>query len=294
MSQTAKRSYMQYIHSIATSQRDRKRSHQKTTVDVLVFDSGVGGLSIVEELITVKPNLSICFYCDNDGFPYGTKDDAWLLQRVKRLFSEVLNLISPSAIVIACNTASTIVLDMLRSQTSIPIVGVVPAIKPASALTKIGRIGLIATPATVARPYTKELIKAFASHCKLVSIGSSRLVELAETHMRGGNIDTEELAKICHDFGDKNQANVDVIVLGCTHFPLLKSQLRTLLPDDVQWIDSGAAIARQVFKVLEISEVLNNQDNTSLFVMTRNEDLRPMTPFLQGLGFAGFSHLDIK
>ena len=287
---------MQYIHSIDRSQKGAKSSHDKTKVDVLVFDSGVGGLSIAQELIAVKPDLSICFYCDNEGFPYGTKADAWLLERVSRLFTEILSHISPSAVVIACNTASTIVLDMLRKETDIPIVGVVPAIKPASLLTRTGHIGLIATPATVARPYTKELVKTFASQCQLVSIGSSRLVELAELHMRGGTIDIGELAAICQDFGDKNQAKVDVIVLGCTHFPLLKSQLKTLLPSDVQWIDSGAAIARQVFKVLESTQSLDrpNKKQGNLFITTRNENLRPMIAFLSGLGFTNFSYLNIK
>lgn len=284
---------MQYSHSIIATSSDSKNNQAKTKVDVLVFDSGVGGLSIVEELKAAKPDLSICFVCDNEGFPYGTKDDSWLLDRVNRLFIKLLSLVNPRAIVIACNTASTIVLDILRGQTNIPIVGVVPAIKPAAMLTETSKIGLIATPATVSRPYTQSLVDKFAAHCQLVSIGSSRLVELAEMHLRGSKVDSDEIAEICKDFGDKKEAKVDVIVLGCTHFPLLKSKLQDVLPSHVKWIDSGAAIARQVFKVLETDQKPEDNTDESPYILTKKEDLKSMTVFLNKLGFKQYSHLNI-
>jgi glutamate racemase len=276
---------------------DQKESI-KQQVDVLIFDSGVGGLSIVSELSMLHSGLSICFYCDNRGFPYGLKKKSWLLNRVSLLFSKLLARVEPKAIVIACNTASTVVLDALRKQTDIPIIGVVPAIKPAAELTRTGNIGLIATPATVSRPYTESLIHMFAKQCNIIKIGSSRLVELCEEHLRGKHIDRNELAAICSDFGDTKRADVDVIVLGCTHFPLLKHELSLLLPNHVQWIDSGRAIARQIGRVIEQSsghqkEKITQGANSSTYVYTKSENWSPLARYLTKLGFRSYVHFDI-
>lgn len=216
----------------------------KSTIDVLVFDSGVGGLSVLEAIRKSAPRLSYAFLGDNAGLPYGDKAESWLVERVPRVIAKAMKDFDfdCQALVVACNTASTIVLPPLRNRFSCPVIGVVPAIKPAAALSRKKIIGLLATPATIARPYTDALIAEFASECEVVRIGSSRLVAIAEEKMRGGSVDREELKAILKDFERKKP---DIVVLGCTHFPLLRAELEALMPD-VQWIDSGEAIAKRV------------------------------------------------
>ena len=214
----------------------------KTAVDVLVFDSGVGGLSILNAIRPLAPGLSYAFLADNAGLPYGDKSESWLVERVPQVLDKVLQRIECKVLVIACNTASTIVLPALRKHYSFPVIGVVPAIKPAVALSQSKIIGLLATPATIARPYTDALIDEFARDCEVVRLGSSRLVSIAEEKLRGGVVDPQEIDRILEPFASNKP---DVVVLGCTHFPLLRSELAASLPL-VRWIDSGEAVAKRV------------------------------------------------
>lgn len=230
-------------------------SQQKEEVDVLVFDSGVGGLSVLQAIREELPGLRFAFVADNAGLPYGKKEASWLVQRVNAVIATALEQCDARLIVIACNTASTVVLPSLRAKHPMPIVGVVPAIKPAAQLSKAKCIGLLATPATVQRAYTDSLIQEFAADCQVVRVGSSRLVEIAEDKMRGLPFPYEEFRAICSDFAT-HQPRPDVIVLGCTHFPLLLRECKTLFPD-VAWLDSGHAIARRV------KELLPEQDKPS-------------------------------
>ncbi|MBC7658418.1 MAG: glutamate racemase [Chitinophagaceae bacterium] len=211
-------------------------------VDVMVFDSGVGGLSVLEAIRKHAPHLSYCFVGDSAGLPYGDKSDAWLVDRVPRVIAGALEKVQCQLLVVACNTASTIVLPPLRSQFSFPVIGVVPAIKPAAALSSSKIIGLLATPATIKRPYTDALIEEFARDCRVIKVGSSRLVAIAEEKMRGHPVSRDELMNILKPFADSNP---DVVVLGCTHFPLLHQEIAELLPS-IRWIDSGAAVAKRV------------------------------------------------
>lgn len=212
---------------------------------VLVFDSGVGGLSVYDEIRQLLPNLNYIYAFDNAGFPYGEKSESFIIERDVKIVEMVDEEHSLDLVVIACNTASTVVLPALRARFKFPIVGVVPAIKPAVALTKNGVVGLLATKGTVSRTYTHELIKQFASDCKVELLGSSRLVELAEDKLHGKSVNLDEIRDIFTPW-IQMKTMPDTIVLGCTHFPLLLDELKYVLPKGTQFIDSGAAIARRV------------------------------------------------
>lgn len=219
---------------------------------ILVFDSGVGGLSVAHEIQQSLPLNPLIYASDNAFFPYGTKGESELIARVDKVIDALLERYPADILVIACNTASTLTLPHLRSKLDIPIVGVVPAIKPASVMSQSGVIGLLATPATVARPYTYELIREYASNCQVISLGSSELVEIAEQKLRGEAIDLKAIETITRKLMSADKADeMDVLVLACTHFPLLKDELAQLLPAKLSLIDSGEAIARRVAFLLE-------------------------------------------
>jgi glutamate racemase len=215
---------------------------------VLVFDSGVGGLSVLDAIVASGHKLSLDYVADNAWLPYGLKSDADLRARVPVLLARIAEEWAPDAVVVACNTASTIVLPDVRAALSIPVVGVVPPIKPAAALTKTGVIGLLATPATVRRAYTDDLIAQFAADTHVVRFGSAALVEAAERKLRGEDIDRTAVAEAIDALFANEQ--VDVVALACTHFPLLAEELEAAAPRPCTWLDSGAAIARRVADVL--------------------------------------------
>ena len=216
------------------------RQHPK----VLVFDSGVGGLTIFRALLEQTPDLQVIFASDNAGFPYGTRTEYSLLQRVHRVLDALISKFSPDLVVVACNSASTVALPSLREKYDIPFVGVVPAIKPAAQLSKTGHIGLLATPATISRDYTHKLVADFAAGKRVSMHGSSELVQMAEDKRRGVQPNTELLREILQPLTD--QASMDTLVMACTHFPLLIEDLKPLLPQVTNWVESGSAIARRV------------------------------------------------
>ncbi len=212
---------------------------------VLIFDSGVGGLSVYREIHAQLPHYNYVYLFDNQGYPYGELDAAVLIERVSQLVGRMVAEQQIDLVVIACNTASTIVLPRLRQELAIPIVGVVPAIKPAAVLSKQA-IGLIATPATVNRPYTYELITTYAAQHPVKLLGSTRLVTMAEQKLRGQVVDLVELKQILRPLYQQ----IDVAVLGCTHFPLLADEIQQVLGESVRLIDSGKAIATRVQSLL--------------------------------------------
>lgn len=219
---------------------------------ILVFDSGVGGLSIAREIQQRLPFAPLVYASDNAFFPYGTKGEIELTARVDEVLHKIIAAFPVDIIVIACNTASTLALPHIRSHFSQPVVGVVPAIKPAAALSKSQIIGLLATPATVARPYTHNLIREYAPHVEVISVGSSELVQLAEHKLRGNDIRPEQLAPILQPFFDHPHGDkMDALVLACTHFPLLRDEIKLQFSSKVQLIDSGEAIARRVASLLQ-------------------------------------------
>jgi glutamate racemase len=218
---------------------------------VLVFDSGVGGLSVLDALAASGAALELDYAADNAWLPYGLKSDADLRARVPALLAALEAQWAPDLIVVACNTASTIALDAVRAAVSVPVVGVVPPIKPAAALTRSGVIGLLATPATVRRAYTDDLIAQFAADKTVVRFGSAALVVEAERRLAGAPADDDAITEAINGlFGAAGGEEIDVVALACTHFPLLAQELARAAPRACAWLDSGAAIARRVTQLL--------------------------------------------
>ncbi|MGE0743397.1 MAG: glutamate racemase [Hyphomonadaceae bacterium] len=218
---------------------------------VLVFDSGVGGLSVLDAIAASGHAFDLDYAADNAWLPYGLKSDAQLQARVPALLNQLATQWKPDAVVIACNTASTIALDATRAMLSMPVVGVVPPIKPAAALTKTGVIGLLATPATVRRTYTDDLIAQFAPDKKVIRFGSAALVGAAEDKLGGKGADSDAVEEaIAGLFASPGGSDIDVVALACTHFPLLRDELAAAAPRACVWLDSGEAIARRVAHVL--------------------------------------------
>jgi glutamate racemase len=192
------------------------------------------------------PEATLYYCCDNLNFPYGTKNESDVVAFTTATSLNFVRRYQLDLLVIACNTASTVALNSVRAALAIPVVGVVPAIKPAAKQSRTRAIALLATPATVRRPYTHKLIEDFADGCTVTMHGSSLLVELAERKLRGEELtQTEIAAEMAPLFGSAGGDAIDTVVLGCTHFPLLRPELESMRPD-ITWIDSGPAIAARV------------------------------------------------
>ena len=225
-------------------------SHPVPTI--LVFDSGVGGLSVFREIAKARPDAHFVYAADDAGFPYGALSDAVLVARVDAVLDALIARVNPSLVVIACNTASTLALPGLRARhPGLPFVGTVPAVKPACANSRTGRISILATPATVRRDYTAALIREFAGSCDVNLVPSTRLASLAETYISGAPVADEEIrAEIDACFLDVDGLRTDTVVLACTHYPLLLERLHKLAPWPVFWVDPAPAIARRVTHLL--------------------------------------------
>lgn len=262
-----------------------------TNKRILVFDSGVGGLSIVREIQKKLPFTPLIYASDNAFFPYGTKGETELIGRVDAVFHKLTETYAVDIIVVACNTASTLALPHIRSHFSQPIVGVVPAIKPAAAKSKSRVIGLLATPATVRRPYTHNLIREYAPDTEVISVGSSELVQLAEDKLRGDYVNATQLSKILQPFFNHPRSHeMDVLVLACTHFPLLRDEIAAQFPAPIELIDSGEAIARRVVSLLgDVTFTEHQPEHLAVFTKASSaiEALQP-----QLLRF-GIHHIDI-
>ena len=231
---------------------------------ILIFDSGVGNRPISAAINSFLPAAEMHLLSDTAFFPYGEKTDPELTERAQRVLDGALHQIAPDIVVLACNTLSTIALQTIRSSCAIPVVGVVPAIKPAAAASKSKVIGLLATPATIHREYTNQLIRDFASDCEVIKVGSTALVKMAERYVQDKAIDRDELREILKPLTDAVQSSeLDQVVLGCTHFPLLKTQIEEIM-NGVEVQDSSAAIGRQVCHILNQLEL-----NTSAGTQTR-------------------------
>jgi glutamate racemase len=229
-------------------------SNQAASPHALVFDSGVGGLSVLAEIAALLPQLRLTYAADNAAFPYGKKTEAELVARVSAVIGALVEATAPDIVVIACNTASTTALAAVRQFLTVPVIGVVPAIKPAAAASHSRVIGLLGTKTTVASAYTAALIKQFADGCAVLTYGSPELVEAAERKLQGLSPGAADIAAaVAHLFGQPGGDRLDTVVLGCTHFPLLAEELAAAVPHPVAWMDSGAAIARRVATILGIA-----------------------------------------
>lgn len=214
----------------------------------LIFDSGVGGLTVSAEIRKALPALHQTYAADDDFRPYGEKSDAQLKTRLPGLLWTLCETAKVDLAVIACNTASTAALSEIRAALDIPVIGVVPAVKPAALQTRSGQFAVLGTPGTVRRDYVDNLIKDFAKGQDVVRHGSTLLVALAEDKLAGRPINMEILSQEVAPLFAK--PDVDTVVLACTHFPLLKDELAAAAPAGITWIDSGEAIARRTETVL--------------------------------------------
>ena len=218
---------------------------------VLVFDSGIGGLSVLGAIRAALPGISCIYVADDAAFPYGDWEEAALRDHIVALMGGLIAAHDPALVVVACNTASTLVLPPLRQRFAVPFVGTVPAIKPAAERTKSGVVAVLATPGTMKRDYTRELIKDFARSCHVRLVGAPGLAGEAERQMRGAPVDraaiTREIAPCFVEIGGRR---TDIVVLACTHYPFLADTLAELAPWPVTWLDPAPAIARRVAAVL--------------------------------------------
>jgi len=213
---------------------------------LLFFDSGVGGLSVLGPTRALLPSAPIVYAADSAGFPYGTKSEAELATRVPALLGRLVERFDPRLVVIACNTASTIALDDARAALDLPVVGTVPAIKPASEISTTRVIGVLGTEATVRQPYVDDLAAKFAADCTIIRHGSPRLVELAEARLGGETVSVEDVRAATRPLFDAPDGDrIDTVVLACTHFPLLADELAEAFPR-VAYVDGGPGIARRI------------------------------------------------
>ena len=218
---------------------------------ILVFDSGLGGLTVFREAAKALPNARFVFVADDAYFPYGGHGEAELVARVVPLMGELIETHAPAIIIIACNTASTLVLPHLRARYAVPFIGTVPAIKPACAASITKRVSVLGTQATVNREYTRALIRDFANGSEVTLVGSARLAGFAEAEFHGTPTEDEPIAKeIAPCFVETGGRRTDTIVLACTHFPLLASRFEKLAPWPVNFIDPAPAIARRLVELL--------------------------------------------
>ena len=218
---------------------------------VLVFDSGVGGITVAREIRRLMPELPLVYAADDAASPYGAWDGDALARHCVATVTDLVRLHRPKAVVIACNTASTLVLPPLRQALDIPVVGTVPAIKPAAERTRSGLVSVLATPGTVSRDYTFDLIRRFAPDIAITLVGSKRLAALAEDKLSGRPLDMQALAtEAAACFVSRDGRRTDVVVLACTHFPLLADELAAAAPWPVEWLDPSPAIARRLRDVI--------------------------------------------
>jgi glutamate racemase len=206
---------------------------------------------VYREVVKLRPDGRYVYVADDVAFPYGRLSEGELSSRVIALMEELIGTHDPGLVVIACNTASTIVLAQLRERFQVPFVGTVPAIKPACAASQTRLVSVLGTEATVGREYTKKLIADFGQGCEVTLVGSRRLAVLAEALLRGESVDDADIAdEIAPCFVERNGLRTDTVVMACTHYPLLDAQFARLAPWPVTFVDPAPAIARRVVDLI--------------------------------------------
>lgn len=239
---------------------------------ILFLDSGVGGLSVLAPTRALLPMAPIVYVADNAGYPYGTKSEADIAARVPALLGRLVERYRPRLIVIACNTASTIALGAVRAALDVPVVGTVPAIKPAAEASVTRVIGVLGTQATVRQPYVDDLTARFAADCTVLRHGSAELVALAEAKLAGAATDRDAYRRVVRGLFDQPRGDrIDVVVNACTHFPLVADDLAIAAPAGVRFIDGGPGIARRV-AYLTAEQDWPAGDATGRAVFTRADD----------------------
>ena len=213
-----------------------------------VFDSGVGGLSVLREINQLLPNESLLYVGDCGHIPYGEKSPEFIRERCA-IIAEFYRREGAKALVLACNTATVAaVADLRQRYPDWPVVGMEPAVKPAAAATRSGVVGVLATTGTLQSAKFAALLDRFASTVKVITQPCPGLVELIET----GDLGSETLRTMLRGYVEPLlAAGCDTIILGCTHYPFLKPLLSQMLPPSIILIDTGAAVARQLQRLLD-------------------------------------------
>jgi glutamate racemase len=253
---------------------------------ILVFDSGIGGLTVLREARVLLPTRRFVYVADDAGFPYGDWEEDALRNHIVDLFGELLEAHRPQLSVIACNTASTLAIDALRSAyPDHSFVGTVPAIKPAAERTRSGLVSVLATPGTVRRQYTRDLIRNYAGKCHVRLVGSKTLAALAETYMREGFVDEEAVrAEIAPCFVEMDGRRTDIVVLACTHYPFLVNRMRKTAPWPVDWIDTSEAIARRALSLADVDRPQPPEPGDDIAVFTSGKPDLAVARLVRGFG----------
>lgn len=258
---------------------------------ILLFDSGVGGLSVLRELRKLLPDAPVIYAADNAGLPYGEKSEAQIAARVAGLLGRMTERFHPRLVCIACNTASTIALGMVREVLEVPVVGTVPAIKPAAALTRTGVIGLLGTEATIRQAYVDRLEAEFADGKTLLRFAAPELVTAAEARLRGEPVDAGVFARAVA--GLRRQPGgerIDTVVLACTHFPLVEDDLAAAFGPGVRFSHGAEGIARRIAHLLAGQAFQRTGPDLALF--TREEpSTAALAPALAALGLTRIAQL---
>lgn len=255
---------------------------------ILMFDSGVGGLTVLREARVLMPDRRFVYVADDKAFPYGAWEEPALQAHILDLFAKLLDRFQPAISVIACNTASTLGIDALRETfPGHPFVGTVPAIKPAAERTRSGLVSVLATPGTVKRQYTRDLIGKWAQKCHVRLVGSNNLAGLAEAYMREGFVDEEAVrAEIAPCFVQHDDLRTDIVVLACTHYPFLANRMRKTAPWPVDWIDPAEAIARRALSLLPAVDGALPQGEPDIAVFTSGKPDFAISRLMQGFGLS--------
>lgn len=260
------------------------------TRPLLFFDSGVGGLSVLAAARRLLPRAPIVYAADSAGYPYGTRTEAEIAARVPALLGRLAERYHPRLVVIACNTASTIALPVIRAALDLPVVGTVPAIKPAALLSKSRVIGVLGTDATIRQPYVDRLAAEFAGDCRVLRHGSAELVDLAEAKLRGEATDPAAYTRILRGLTDQADGErLDTVVLACTHFRLVEPELRAALP--IAYVDGAEGIARRI-EYLTLDQGWPDAPAPGIAVFTALSDKeRALAPSLAAFGLQALAEL---
>lgn len=255
---------------------------------ILVFDSGIGGLTVLREARVLMPERGFIYVADDAGFPYGGWEEEPLKARIVGLFDNLLARFNPEAVIVACNTAFTLAgADLRQHFPDMRFIGTVPAIKPAAERTRSGLVSVLATPGTVKRAYTRDLIQSFASQCHVRLVGSENLARMAEAYIRGEALDDAAvLAEIAPCFVEREGARTDIVVLACTHYPFLANVFRRLAPWPVDWLDPAEAIARQARRLVPLVEGAEHPDDFDFAVFTSGSPDFSTRRLMQGMGLS--------
>lgn len=253
---------------------------------VLVFDSGIGGLTVLRELRVLMPERHFIYIADDAGFPYGGWEEDALRARVVSLFARLLDQYDPEICVIACNTAFTLVgADLRAAFPAMRFVGTVPAIKPAAERSRSGLVSVLATPGTVKRAYTRDLIQSFASQCHVRLVGSENLARMAEAYIRGEMVeDAAVVAEIGQCFLEQDGRKTDIVVLACTHYPFMANVFRRLAPWPVDWLDPAEAIARQARRLVPVPQDFRPVSGIDPAIFTSGKPDFATRRLMQGFG----------